>query len=68
MKIRDEDSQLLFFQNPSKMNSFKREQSVNAPSESGFNMKQFHDTMDQANDSDSEEIPSKRLRQVKILK
>jgi hypothetical protein len=53
------------YQNPAKMNGFKREQSVNAPSENGFNMKLFHGSVDHQsnNDSDSEEIPSKIMRQ-----
>uniref|UniRef100_A0A914YYY4 Prospero domain-containing protein n=1 Tax=Panagrolaimus superbus TaxID=310955 RepID=A0A914YYY4_9BILA len=45
------------------MNGFKREQSVNVPSENGFNMKIFRDSLDhESNDSDSEEVPAKSMR------
>lgn len=49
------------------MNGFKKDQGNNAPSESGFNMKIFHDNnADTGNDSDTEEPPAKYLKQVRV--
>uniref|UniRef100_A0AC34RJ97 Prospero domain-containing protein n=1 Tax=Panagrolaimus sp. JU765 TaxID=591449 RepID=A0AC34RJ97_9BILA len=49
------------YQNQPKMNDFKRERSISAPSENGFNVK-IGDY-----DSDSEDIPAKRMKTDDLL-